>query len=111
MPVLWILNIIILFFLVVFIFHTSSSRTSGIFSCIICKATYNFGASLILASENTQSWDNDIFGGFTGIYYVKVIYFGKQMIQLGSGPKIYYDNIALNPTWGIRTNVILLFSK
>jgi len=40
-----------------------------------------------------------------------VISFGKQMIQLGGGPKVYYDNIALNPTWGIRTNVILLFSK
>jgi|GEM_PF-4658951 len=84
-----------------FHFHTSSSRISGIFSYIICKATYNHGASLILASENTQSWDNDMFGGFTGVYYAKMISFGKQMIQLDGGPKIYYDNNHFNPDWGI----------
>ena len=69
------------------------------------------GASLTVASENTQSWDNDIFGGFAGVYYAKVMTFGKQMMQLGGGPKIYYGNNAFNPTWGIRANVILLFPK
>jgi hypothetical protein len=69
------------------------------------------GASLTIASENTQSWDNDIFGGFAGVYYAKVMTFGKQMVQLGGGPKIYYGNNGFNPTWGIRANIILLFPK
>lgn len=69
------------------------------------------GASLTLASENTQSWNNDVFGGFTGLYYAKVLKFGKQMMQLGGGPKIYYGNNYLNPEWGIRANIILLFPK
>lgn len=69
------------------------------------------GASFTIASENTQSWDNDIFGGFTGVYYSKVLKFGKQMMQLGGGPKIYYGNNPLNPDWGIRANIILLFPK
>ena len=69
------------------------------------------GASITLASENTQSWDNDIFGGFTGIYYAKVMKFGKQMVQLGGGPKIFYGNNHFNPDWGVRANIILLFPK
>ena len=69
------------------------------------------GASITLASENTQSWDNDIFGGFVGAYYNKVTSFGKQMVQLGGGPKVYYGNNPFNPTWGIRANIILLFPK
>lgn len=76
-------------------------------------ATYanKSGASLTLASESTQSWDNDIFGGFVGIYYSKVTKLGKQMIQLGGGPKLYYGNNPFNPSWGIRANIILLFPK
>lgn len=69
------------------------------------------GASLTLASENTQSWDNNIFGGFTGLYYAKVMKFGKQMMQIGGGPKLYYGNNSFNPDWGIRANIILLFPK
>jgi hypothetical protein len=69
------------------------------------------GASITLASENTQSWDNDIFGGFAGVYYAKVVKFGKQMMQLGGGPKIYYGNNNFNPEWGIRVNIIFLFPK
>lgn len=69
------------------------------------------GASFSIASENTQSWNNDIFGGFTGAYYSKVLKVGKQMMQLGGGPKIYYGNNPLNPDWGIRASVILLFPK
>jgi hypothetical protein len=69
------------------------------------------GASITLASENTQSWDNDIFGGFTGLYFAKVVTMGKQMMQLGGGPKIYYGNNFLNPDWGIRANIIFLFPK
>ena len=69
------------------------------------------GASVTVASENTQSWDNKIFGGFTGVYYNKVTSFGKQMVQLGGGPKIYYGNNPFNPIWGIRANIILLFPK
>ena len=69
------------------------------------------GASFTIASENTQSWNNDIFGGFTGLYYAKVLKLGKQMMQLGGGPKIYYGNNPLNPDWGIRANIILLFPK
>lgn len=69
------------------------------------------GSSLSIASENTQSWDNDIFGGFAGIYYSKVLKFGKQMIQLGGGPKIFYGNNFFNPEWGIRVNLIFLFPK
>ncbi|SFN55168.1 hypothetical protein SAMN04487989_1011183 [Bizionia echini] len=69
------------------------------------------GASVTVASENTQSWDNDIFGGFAGIYYSKVVSFGKQKMQLGGGPKVFYGNNPLNADWGIRANVILLFPK
>ncbi len=69
------------------------------------------GASITLASENTQSWDNDIFGDFAGIYYAKVVKFGKQMMQLGGGPKIFYVNNFFNPEWGIRVNIIFLFPK
>lgn len=69
------------------------------------------GASYSIASENTQSWNNDIFGGFVGFYFAKVTKFGSQMIQLGGGPKVYYGNNPFNPNWGIRVNVILLFPK
>lgn len=69
------------------------------------------GASYTVASENTQSWTNDIFGGFIGVYYAKVTKIGKQMMQLGGGPKVYYGNNPLNPAWGLRLNVILLYPK
>lgn len=69
------------------------------------------GASYTVASENTQSWNNDIFGGFVGVYYSKVMTFGKQMTQLGGGPKIYYGNNPFNPDWGLRVNIILLYPK
>jgi hypothetical protein len=68
------------------------------------------GASLTII-ENTQSWNNDLFGGFTGVYYSQVVTFGKQMMQLGGGPKVYYGNNPFNPDWGIRANIILLFPK
>ena len=67
------------------------------------------GASFTIASENTQDWNNDLFGGFAGVYYSKVVTFGKQMLQLGGGPKVYYGNNPFNPDWGVRANVILLF--
>ncbi len=67
------------------------------------------GASYTIASENTQLWDNDIFGGFVGIYYSKVTAIGKQMLQVGGGPNVYYGNNSFNPDWGIRANIILLF--
>jgi len=69
------------------------------------------GSSYSLASENTQSWDNKIFGGFVGAYYAKVTKIGKQMVQLGGGPKVYYGNNPFNPDWGLRVNIILLFPK
>lgn len=69
------------------------------------------GASLTLASENTQDWNNDFFGGFVGVYYAKVVTMGKQMVQLGGGPKLFYGNNPFNPEWGIRLNVILLYPK
>ena len=69
------------------------------------------GTSFTIASENTQSWDNSIFGGFVGAYYAKVTKFGKQMVQIGGGPKVYYGNNPFNPDWGIRFNVIFLFPK
>lgn len=76
-------------------------------------ATYasKTGASLTIAAENTQDWNNDFFGGFAGIYYAKVVTFGKQMLQLGGSPKIFYGNNPFNPDWGIRANIILLFPK
>ncbi len=69
------------------------------------------GASFSVASENTQSWDNKIFGGFVGTYFAKVTKFGNQMVQLGGGPKVYYGNNPFNPDWGIRFNMIFLFPK
>ena len=69
------------------------------------------GASYTLASENTQDWDNDLFGGFAGVYFAKVTKMGKQMVQLGGGPKIFYGNNPFNPDWGIRVNIILLYPR
>ncbi|WP_435136089.1 hypothetical protein [Formosa sp. A9] len=69
------------------------------------------GVSYTLASENTQSWLNDIFGGFVGVYFAKVMHFGSQTVQLGGGPKVYYGNNPLNPDFGFRVNVIFLFPK
>ena len=69
------------------------------------------GASLTLASENTQDWNNDLFGGFAGVYFAKVTKMGKQMVQLGGGPKIFYGNNPFNPEWGFRINAIFLFPK
>lgn len=69
------------------------------------------GSSFTLASENTQSWNNDVFGGFVGFYYAKVTKFGNQPIQLGGGPRVFYGNNTFNPDWGVRVNVILLFPK
>ncbi len=69
------------------------------------------GSSYTLASESTQNWDNDVFGGFLGFYYSKVLKAGKQMMQLGGGPKLYYGNNRYNPDWGLRLNIILLFPK
>ncbi|MGO4771820.1 hypothetical protein ACEN2I_09155 [Flavobacterium sp. W22_SRS_FK3] len=69
------------------------------------------GASYTIASENTQSWNNDVFGGLVGAYYAKVVKAGNQMMQLGGGPKVYYGNNPFNPDWGLRLNVILLYPK
>lgn len=69
------------------------------------------GGSFTLASENTQSWDNEIFGGFAGVYYSKVTSLGKQLVQIGGGPKVYYGNNPFNPAWGLRLNITLLFPK
>jgi hypothetical protein len=69
------------------------------------------GASYSLASENSQNWNNDIFGGFFGVYYAKVVNIGKQMMQVGGGPKVYYGNNPFNPDWGLRLNIIALFPK
>lgn len=69
------------------------------------------GSSLTIASENIQSWNNDIFGGFIGMYYAKVLKLGKQLAQFGGGPKVYYGNNPSNPQWGIRANIILLYPK
>lgn len=67
------------------------------------------GGSFTLASENTQSWDNEIFGGFVGAYYAQIIPFGTQLVQFALGPKVFYGNNPFNPDWGIRFNVTLLF--
>jgi len=67
------------------------------------------GDSYTLASENTQVWDNSIFGGFIGVYYSKVTALGNQRLQIGGGPKIYYGNNPFNPKWGLRANIVLLF--
>ena len=67
------------------------------------------GGSYTIASENTQSWDNDIFGGFVGVYAAQILKLGPQLVQFALGPKVYYGNNFLNPDWGIRANVTLLF--
>lgn len=76
-------------------------------------ATYatKTGASITIASENTQDWNNDFFGGFAGFYFAKVTNFGKQIVQLAAGPKVYYGNNPFNPDWGFRANIILLYPK
>ena len=67
------------------------------------------GGSYTIASENTQSWDNDIFGGFVGVYAAQILKLGPQLVQFALGPKVYYGNNFFNPDWGIRANVTLLF--
>lgn len=67
------------------------------------------GSSFSIASENTQSWDNDIFGGFVGVYAAQILKLGPQLVQFALGPKVYYGNNFFNPDWGIRANVTLLF--
>lgn len=76
-------------------------------------ATYatKSGGSFTIASENTQDWNNDRYGGFAGVYYAKVFTLGKQMLQLGGGPKFFYGNNSLNPDWGLRFSLVLLFPK
>ncbi len=69
------------------------------------------GASFTIASENTQDWQNDFFGGFVGVYYAKIVKIKKYTMQFGGGPKVYYGNNPFNPDWGFRINVISLFPK
>ncbi|MCF6223342.1 MAG: hypothetical protein L3J34_06395 [Flavobacteriaceae bacterium] len=69
------------------------------------------GSSYTIASENTRNWNNDLFGGFIGMYYAKVVKIKKQTLQVGGGPKIYYGNNFMNPAWGFRINIISLFPK
>lgn len=69
------------------------------------------GASFTVATENTQDWNNDLFGGFAGFYYAKVTSFGKQSVQFSVGPKVYYGNNTFNPEWGLRANITFLFPK
>lgn len=69
------------------------------------------GASFTVFSENTQSWKNDVFTGQAGISYAKVTKLGKQTIQFGIGPKVFYGNNSFKPDWGIRLNLILLYPK
>jgi len=69
------------------------------------------GVSYTIASENTQDWDNDLFGGFIGVYYAQIISIKKYKLQVGGGPKVYYGNNSFNPDWGFRINVISLFPK
>lgn len=76
-------------------------------------ATYatKSGASLSIASESTQDWTNDFFGGFAAVTYAKVTKFGNQTVQLGLGPKVYYGNNPFNPDWGFRAILVFLFPK
>ncbi len=69
------------------------------------------GASFGVNSENTHSWLNDIFGGYIGATYSKVVKLGKQLTQIGGGPKVYYGNNPINPDWGLRLVVVLLYPK
>jgi len=69
------------------------------------------GISYTLASENTQDWENDYFGGFVGFYAAKVTKINKQLMQLGGGPKVYYGNNPLNPNWGLRLVITALYPK
>lgn len=67
------------------------------------------GGSYTMASENTQDWDNDFFGGFVGVYAAQILKLGPQLVQFAVGPKMYYGNNPFNPDWGIRANITLLF--
>ena len=69
------------------------------------------GVSYTIASENTQDWDRDYFGGVVGVYVAKVTSINKQLLQWSIGPKVYYGNNPIIPTWGIRANIIALFPK
>jgi len=88
----------------------SSTVNASFFQPFATYATPK-GASYTIASENTQDWDNDLFGGFVGIYYAKIVKIKKYTMQFGVGPKVYYGNNPFNPDWGFRINVISLFPK
>ena len=76
-------------------------------------ATYvtKTGYSFTIASENTQDWSNELFGGAKEAYNAKVTKFGKQMAQLSAGQKVYYGNNPFDPDWGFRGSIIFLFPK
>lgn len=69
------------------------------------------GRSYSIASENTQNWENDAFGGQIGVYMAQILKVKKQILQASLGPRIYYGNNEYNPDWGIRLNVSLIYPK
>lgn len=69
------------------------------------------GRSYSMGSENTQDWNNDIFGGDITIILAQILKIKKQIIQFGIGPKFYYGNNPYNPKWGIRFNIALIYPK
>jgi hypothetical protein len=83
---------------------------TSFFQPFVTYATPN-GSSYTIASENTQNWNNDFFGGFVGVYYAKIVKIKKYTMQFGGGPKVYYGNNPFNPDWGFRINIISLFPK
>ncbi|MEZ5083681.1 MAG: hypothetical protein R2750_09545 [Bacteroidales bacterium] len=69
------------------------------------------GRSYSIISENTQNWTGSSFSGDIAIVMNQIIKLKKQLIQLGLGPKVFYGNNNLNPVWGIRFNVALIYPK
>jgi len=84
--------------------------SASFFQPFITYATKT-GFSVTIDAENTQDWNNDEFGGFTALKFQKIVKFGKQMMQLGGGPKIFYGNSPFIGDWGLQATVILLFPE
>lgn len=89
--------------------ETRNNINASFFQPFFTKG-FSKGVTVTIASENTANWESSTLNGLVGIYGNKVTKVGKQMLQLGVGPKLNYDNHG-NYGFGVRANLIFLFPK
>jgi hypothetical protein len=89
--------------------ETRNDVNSSFFQPFFTKS-FSKGVTVTIASENTANWETSTLNGLIGVYGNKVTSVGKQLLQLGIGPKLNYDNHG-NYGFGLRANLIFLFPK